>query len=515
MKRFIAPILKRIGFSPTQPKRDYWGAMQNRLTNDWVGAISTADNEIKSGLKTVRARVRELERNNDYVRRYFKLLENNVLGHCGVGLQMKIREFVKDGGKFVEQYDDRANSMIEDAWEKWGMYDKCTIGKKLCWMDLQRLALRSTARDGAVLIRKHYPKDNPFRFSLEPIEADHLDTNYEARLPNSYVRLGIEYDMQGAVVAYHIFSEHPGDTFQPSAMNGRYRERVPASQMIHLYMPDRFGQGDGMPWLVSSMVGLKHLDAYYEAEVIAARAGASKFSVYENIPGMAPVPYEGQPDSNGNIQESYTAGTIGNAPYGKTLKQIDPTHPSTAFPDFVKAMLRKYSSGLGVSYSSMANDYSDVNFSSLRGALLEEREEWKSIQGWFINWLIQPIFNEWLTTALSFGAITDNGQTLPAAKMDKFNKPEWKPRRWDWVDPLKDLQANVLAVEKGFKSRRQIISENGGDIEDTFADIEADEVLAEDHDLDFDKEATASMAANEQQQTPDAPDDPALTKPKS
>jgi capsid protein len=35
---------------------------------------------------------------------------------------------------------------------------------------------------------------------------------------------------------------------------------------------------------------------------------------------------------------------------------------------------------------------------------------------------------------------------LPAAKHDKFSAIEWKPRRWRWVDPLKDTQANVIAV---------------------------------------------------------------------
>ena len=92
---------------------------------------------------------------------------------------------------------------------------------------------------------------------------------------------------------------------------------------------------------------------------------------------------------------------------------------------------------------------------------------------------------------------------MPAAKLAKWNQPEWKPRRWDWVDPLKDLQASVLAVEKGFKSRRSIISEGGGDIEDTFQDINADEELADEYGLEFNE---SDEQANVQQETPDAPD---------
>ena len=198
-------------------------------------------------------------------------------------------------------------------------------------------------------------------------------------------------------------------------------------------------------------------------------------------------------------------GSIETLPRGYDFKSFDPTHPSTAFKDFVKATLRGISAGLGVSYVSLANDLESVNYSSIRAGLLEEREEWKTCQEWLISWFITPVFEEWLSMAAVAGALNnnENGLTLPAAKLAKWNQPEWKPRRWDWVDPLKDLQASVLAVEKGFKSRRSIISEGGGDIEDTFQDINADEELADEYGLEFNE---SDEQANVQQETPDAPD---------
>ncbi len=36
---------------------------------------------------------------------------------------------------------------------------------------------------------------------------------------------------------------------------------------------------------------------------------------------------------------------------------------------------------------------------------------------------------------------------LTADKYDKFSAIEWKPRRWQWVDPLKDTQANAIAAD--------------------------------------------------------------------
>ena len=76
---------------------------------------------------------------------------------------------------------------------------------------------------------------------------------------------------------------------------------------------------------------------------------------------------------------------------------------------------------------------------------------------------------------------------LPSAKMDKFNSPgvaHWMPRRWAWVDPLKDQQASVLAVENQFKSKRQVVAEMGSDYESVLREIKQDEELAADVGLE-------------------------------
>ena len=59
------------------------------------------------------------------------------------------------------------------------------------------------------------------------------------------------------------------------------------------------------------------------------------------------------------------------------------------------------------------------------------------------------------------------------------NAPDWKPRRWVWVDSEKDINAQIKSEDNHFKSRRQVISESGVDIEDVLRDIKRDEELAE------------------------------------
>ena len=51
---------------------------------------------------------------------------------------------------------------------------------------------------------------------------------------------------------------------------------------------------------------------------------------------------------------------------------------------------------------------------------------------------------------------------------------QWIPPRWDWVDPLKDIQAQVLAMEAGITSRRKVVEATGYDVEEVDRENAAD-----------------------------------------
>jgi hypothetical protein len=93
--------------------------------------------------------------------------------------------------------------------------------------------------------------------------------------------------------------------------------------------------------------------------------------------------------------------------------------------------------------------------------------------------VLEPIFQNWLQTALLVGAITmPNGSALPAAKADKFARHEWQPRRWDWVDPKADTEANILKVRAGLMAPQDLAASMGYDFDDVLASIKAAQDLA-------------------------------------
>ena len=165
-------------------------------------------------------------------------------------------------------------------------------------------------------------------------------------------------------------------------------------------------------------------------------------------------------------------GQIELLPKGIEFQTYDPQHPTTAFKDFMKVILRGISSGLDVSYNTLSNDLESVNYSSLRSGVLEEREVWKDLQVWLGENFLDDLFSDWLDMALLSKAVP-----LPYFKYKKFNQPSWLYRGFAWVDPLKDMQANILACKEGLKTHSQIANEMGMDLEELYAELQKEKDL--------------------------------------
>ena len=61
----------------------------------------------------------------------------------------------------------------------------------------------------------------------------------------------------------------------------------------------------------------------------------------------------------------------------------------------------------------------------------------------------------------------------------------WLPPRNDWVDPAKDIQAEIAAIDAGLMSRRQAVAARGYDLEALDDEIAADRKDGAAKGLDF------------------------------
>ena len=457
---------KPVAVMPRRPAtRTFKAADISRLVSSWRISNTSIDRDLRSTLHIMRARSRELWANNEYAKRFLNQCKTNIVGPMGITLQNK----AKDPNGTLDRL---ANAAIEEAWRQWSKKGRCDVTAKHSRRDVENLIVETVARDGEVLIRKRPLYNNANQFAVQIIEADYLDHRLnEERSDGSSIRMGVELDVYGKPVAYHLHRQHPGDLMHTGT--GDY-DVVTADQIEHIFIPMRAHQTRGIPWMHAAMIALWDVGGYREAAIVAARVGAAKMGFFTSPSGDG---YTGDDvDAAGNTITEAEPGTFDQLPSDTTLETWDPTYPHDQFGEFNKAMLRGIAGALGVSYHSFANDLEGVNFSSSRAGILEERDMWMCLQEWLSESFHDQVFPEWLQTQLLIGAVTfPNGRRLPDTKFDKFNAATWQGRRWPWVDPLKDWQAQREAVDGRFVSVSSVIRKTGADPDEVFAEIAAEQ----------------------------------------
>jgi lambda family phage portal protein len=446
--------------SPKTAQRGFAGARLTPTTQGWKTTEDRINQELRSDLSKLRARCRELTKNNDYARKFAAMCRNNIVGPQGFVLQARVED--KPGTP-----DSLANKAIEKAFRDWSK--RCDVRGVQSFRDFCDTVAGSLPSDGEVLVRMVLGEKagNRYNFALQAIDIARLDTDYNqaATTGSNAVIMGVEVDAYLRAVAFHILTSTTSN-FGAT----RTRERVPASELIHAYKIEVPEQLRGIPWMAAGMLSLHHLGAFQLSALLAAEHGAKQLGFFVTPEGDGVLPAV---DTVQDLQYD-------TLPAGTTVEVPDSRYPNDVFAPFVDAALRRTASGFGVAHHSLANNLTGVSFSSIRSGTLEERDRWMADQSWFVDSLLEPIYKQWLPMALLSGAIAmPSGTPLPASKIDKFSAHVWQPRRWEWVDPLNDMQAKVLGVTAGLLDPQSIGAQMGqGDLSDTLQNIASFQKLA-------------------------------------
>lgn len=476
-KSSAASMVSRVGFA---------AAELGRLTSSLAGESEYINNTLRYELKRLRARSRQVAQNNPFGRRFAQMVVDNVGGPLPFRLQAKV--------KFASgKLDTAANSRIESAWRGWGRKGNCELTGRFSWNAVQRLLFRTMAVDGEILmrIRRGDSEYGPYRYQVQVIDVDRLDDMKNERLANGgAIHMGVELDAVSRPVAYHILKRKPSSW--ASGGYPREHERVPADEIIHLFVPEFAEQVRGVPWMYAALLNLVHIGAFEEAAVIAARVGAAQMGVLQSPDGGKTLADGLAKDASGSPQIEAEPGTFAMLPPGYELQGWNPRYPDAAIEPFLKACLRGVSVGLNVAYHNLAGDMEGVNYSSARIAELDERDHWMTLQAFLSEHLHDPLYRDWLKTQVA-------SQVLPfeIARLEKYRDVYWQARRWAWVDPLKEANAAVVAIDAKLKSRTRVIAEGGEDIEDVFGEIAEENKLATEMKIELVKPAPAAPAKPE------------------
>lgn len=452
-----------------QPTAFEAGATGRRLR-----AIPTTQRAINQQIRaygtTIVARSRYLSANNPY---------------AAAAKDAFVSSLVGDGIAPFPMIDDKAvRDDLKNTWYDWT--DEADADWLTDLYGLQAIVGSEMFEAGECFIRfrTRLPEDNllvPLQLQVLPSEMLPLYKN-EDMGNGRRIECGIEFDGIGRRVAYHFLEVHPGSDMSFGKASGRTLA-VPAEEVIHCYRPIRAGQIRGLPHTLAGITTMALLDLYNDAELerkrIAALFGAfitrpigeeTEPVLGASVPINPPPP--GMVSVNGPSLEPGV--TIALAP-GEDIKFAEPADVGSTYEPFQYRNLLMAAAGFGVPYAEMTGDLKQANYGSIRAGLVTFRRKITAMQhGVMVYQLCRRVWNRWLMEAVLAGALQTVSPMMYKQRFRDLQRVRWQPPAWEWIDPQKDIQAEVLAVQNHLKARSMSIEQQG------FDPIEVDETIKED-----------------------------------
>lgn len=375
---------------------------------------------------------------------------------------------------------------------------------------LTALACEEAFEAGEVFIRLIRSQTRPLQLQLFTSEQLPYNIISVPGLPEKHrIRLGVEFDAANRRVAYHFLRHHPGDATAPP---GRQLDliRVPADEVIHLFRPRQPGQIRGVPQTVGALIPGSKLDDYEDALLERAAASTRPIAAVER-PESGEEPNGGSSvvamatnNGDGSGQLDLEPGTLFDLNPGEKLHTIPPPDPGDNYREFSFRQSLRATSAMGVPNAETTGDLRNANYSSLRAGRLPFKRRVEQYQYlWLIPQALQKIWLAFVEDALLRGTV--NLPRGAARTLAAYSHVRWMGPKWEYVDPKKDAEADILAVDNLLIARGDVIAERGDDPEETDQRI-AEEQRREEK-LNIKRRGKVAATATKPAADPDAPED--------
>lgn len=343
--------------------------------------------------------------------------------------------------------------------------------------EMQQLCFYSWLSSGDVLVlRKEKEVPNcPYSLKLHVVEADRCSTPgssvvfstgtiTEGKAENgNRIYDGVEVDKDGAVVAYHIRNTYP-DQMTIDATDWQrveaYGGNTGLPNVIHIMNSERPDQYRGVTYLAPVIEQILQLRRYTESELMAAVV-ESFFTAFikseadTDETGM-PMNEVGDGQMGGEDEASYDPneyelgpGIVNVMNPGEDVVFADPKRPAAGFENFFKAVCKQCGAALEIPADLLMKEFT-ASYSASRAALMEAWKSFKMYRQWFISGFCKPVYELWLSEAIARGRINAPGFFDDPLIREAWLGAEWIGPSQGQLDPVKEVNAEVLAVQHGF-----------------------------------------------------------------
>lgn len=438
-----------------------------RSNANWYAFNQSAELTDKYDRDTVRARARDLERNSDMFNAVIGAFKRNVIGG-GYTVQAKTG-------------DEELNTRLEKLWARWSKRQNCDVTGTQNFDGIIRMCVVRKKVDGGILICKRYTERAFLPLQLQLFEVDELDVSQvQPHREGNKVVGGIEYDRFNRPEGYHIRQyDIDGNTAMQSVF-------IDAKYVFFYFGKKRPSQIREISDMSPSIGRIRDMNEFMEAVSVKERVIACLSVFIKRI--MPPAggygrTQGGTPEREHSYQgKTLTPGMIKELNAGDEIQVVNPTGQGTDAASYIKLQERLTGAGVGISYEASSRDMSETNYSSARQAIIEDEYTYaEEIE--LLEELLDEIYESFVIACVLAGAVDisdfwENKET--------YLSHIWVRAPKKWIDPLKEANANRIAIQTGQKGFKEVAAEQGKDWKDVIDDIAETLAYAEEKGVNLD-----------------------------
>jgi lambda family phage portal protein len=461
----------------------------------WQPYLWSPDGELNMYRDRIVSRVRDMVRNDGWASGAVTRILDNAVGS-------NLRPIARPDHRFLANFADNPafdhvwakeySSAVDANWRVWAVTDLgryCDATRNQTFGQMMRVAFRHKLIDGDALAVLQWIPDRVGRgrarycTAVQLVDPDRL-SNPQLRFDQMTLRGGVEIDRWGAAIAYHIRKAHAGDWF--SAAESVTWERVLRETtwgrpiVVHDYEGDRASQHRGGAGVFTPVLQrLKMLVKYDGVELDAAIINAI-FAAYVESPFDHDMMAEALEDNEKlpfyqSIRKEFhdeRSIMIGNARIsmlfpGEKINTVAAARPTGNFKEFEAAVLRNVAAGTGLSAQQVSNNWSDVNYSSARGALLEA---WKTLyrrRHDFAEGFAAPARAAWLEESHEVDDLPlPNNAPDFALCRGAYARCRWMGPGKGWISPTEEAGAAIMRMDGALSTLEDECAEQGLEFEE-------------------------------------------------
>lgn len=426
------------------------GADTGIIRGDWRTTITQISSVIRDDFTKVCARAEELYRTYPVARRAITLFCNSVIG-TGARPYPAIRYANGEQPKLV-------NERLANDWERFVDQGIRNGTVKTSYYESQVIEFITMAVYGSVLSNVVNSRSGsllPYSFQLlKPTRLDFSkDTMFEynnklTSVDSKKVIHGIEINNYAEPVRFHLQNEP---------------DPYSVDRMQLAFFPIETEQYLGLSWLYPVMCAMWDHDQLFADKMKQSRIGA-KLGIKAAREDKAGLETLLKTDSG--TGSSYLDLEFQGLYLGKDKPEpIAITDPiSDTFKPLVDMIMGYIAMGMGFSYQAFTTDLQGANFSSARTNTIGDNRTFTGAFKKFVDYNGKPKWEKFVGWEVMTGRLAEYGITPSAYKNDPwyYNQSLWLPMDYqEWVDPLRDQQALILAYKTGQITFRELCARSG------------------------------------------------------